>query len=284
VDDWTTLNEPNGVAFEGYVFGRFPPGVQDNKRGCLVLSTLMKAHALSAGALRRLDTVDADGDGRATWVGIAHHVQLFQPASSAPLDAVIADQLDDVTNEVPLRAAKTGRIQISFPGEIEIDEPFEGLQGSFDYLGLNYYERNFVRADLGDPALSRMYVPADRPTNDVGWDLYPEGFYRVLMRYAAWGWPVVVLENGISDADDSQRPRFLRSHLVALQRAVADGADIRGYHYWSLTDNFELTDGFSSRFGLFAVDFDDPALRRVPRPSVEVFREAARGLGLSPAP
>jgi beta-glucosidase len=284
VDDWTTVNEMNVVVVEGYLSGRMPPGVQDAKRAVRVYATLLKAHAASVGALRRLDTTDADGDGRATWVGIAHYVQIFQAASAASLDPFIAGQSDDFTNEVPLRAAKTGRIQIVFPGEIEIDEAFEGLKGSFDYLGINFYARTFVRADLADPALAKHYVPEGRPTNDAGLDLYPEGFYRVLKRYAAWGWPVVVLENGVSDADDSLRPQYLRAHLYALQRAVAEGADIRGYHHWSLTDNFELTEGFSSRFGLFAVDFTDPALKRTARPSVQVFREAARGLGLTPAP
>ena len=284
VDVWTTVNEPNGIAAEGYLNGRWPPGVSNSGRASRVYAELLKAHGLAAAALRRSDTVDADGDGFATRVGIAHHVQILQPASAAPLDSAIAGLTDDWVNEVPLRAAKTGRITIDVPGDPLIDETFEPLKGSFDYLGINFYERNFVRADLGDPALAQHYVPADRPTNDVGWDVYPEGFYRVLVRYSGWGWPIYVLENGVSDEDDDLRPRYLRAHLYALQRAVADGADVRGYSHWSLMDNFELTEGFSSRFGLFEIDFSDPELRRKPRASTEVFREAARGLGLFPTP
>ena len=42
---------------------------------------------------------------------------------------------------------------------------------------------------------------------------------------------------------DSKRIAYLRAHLNALSRAIADGVPVRGYHCWSLMDNFEWAQG-----------------------------------------
>jgi beta-glucosidase len=54
---------------------------------------------------------------------------------------------------------------------------------------------------------------------------------------------------------DSRRIEYHREYLAALGRSMADGADVRGYHAWSLLDNFEWAEGFSQRFGLAYVNF-----------------------------
>jgi beta-glucosidase len=278
VDFWVTVNEPNVYALYGYLTGRWPPGVQDVKRATRVYATLLRAHGRGAAALRFSDVWDADGDGSATAIGLAHHVVLLQPASSSELDQVVAGVSDDYANEAVPRALKAGRIQLRVPGQVDLDEPAEELRGSVDFLGLNYYYRLFVRADLGQPSLSQLYVPGHRPKTELGGDIFPEGLFRVLMRYSQHGWPLYVTENGIADSSDTRRSDFLRAHLFAVSRATLAGADVRGYLYWSLIDNFEWADGFHGRFGLYAVDFDDPSRRRTPRASTELFREAASRL------
>ncbi len=55
--------------------------------------------------------------------------------------------------------------------------------------------------------------------------------------------------------DDSDRIMFLRNHLAHLHRATAEGMPVKGYFHWSLMDNFEWSDGFANRFGLFYVDY-----------------------------
>ena len=40
---------------------------------------------------------------------------------------------------------------------------------------------------------------------------------------------------------------FLRYYLAQLQRATAEGVPVRGYFVWSLLDNFEWADGYSTR-------------------------------------
>ena len=54
---------------------------------------------------------------------------------------------------------------------------------------------------------------------------------------------------------DTRRTAFYAGYLEAVHRAIAAGADVRGYHAWSLLDNFEWAEGFAQRFGLAHVDF-----------------------------
>ncbi len=275
VDWWVTINEPNVYAAKGYLQGEWPPGLKgETKRQAEVMANLFRAHGRMAAALRAQDTVDADGDGKATMISVAHHVRVFQPVSASALDTAIAGLTDDFFNESVPRALKTGRIKLSVPGTVDIDEQVPGLADSIDYLGINYYTRDMVRADLGNPSLSNQYARAGRPTNTLGWDLYPDGLYLMLMRFKAYGIPQVITENGLADTTGEMRPKFLAEHLEALRRATADGADVRGYNHWALIDNFEWAEGFTPRFGLYTVDFEN-GQARLTTPAVATFRTVA---------
>jgi beta-glucosidase len=273
VDWYVTVNEPNVLAVQGYLDGVFPPGkVGDTVTQTRVIATMLKAHARMAAAIREVDQVDADGDGFSSRISIAHHARAFQPASHDVLDTVIAGLTDDYANEAIPRALKTGRIFMDVPGAITLDEQVPGLSDSVDYLGLNYYTRDMVRADLGSPSLSQLTYRPNRDVNDLGWDLYPDGLYSFLVRFSKWGWPIVITENGIPDDAGTARTRYLAQHVAAIERAVRDGADVRGYVHWALIDNFEPIEGFSARFGLYRVDVASGSLQRTPTESAEVFR------------
>jgi beta-glucosidase len=283
VDWWITLNEPNVYVAKGYLAGQWPPGAKDPARAVHALAAFERAHGLMAQALRAADEKDADGDGHATRIGIAHNVRIFDPRSWSPLDHYAAHVADDFYNQQFLDAVRAGRLRARLPRVPEIDEPFPALAGSFDFLGLNYYTRELTVGHLfGDKHYEPTTAP-DRPTSDMGWEIYPEGLTRVLTRYAKMGWPLFVTENGVADARGDRRPDFLRAHLYALDRARAQGVNVLGYLYWSLIDNFEWSHGYEGRFGLYTIDFaGDPALTRRPTPAVETFREAARNLGTLP--
>jgi beta-glucosidase len=280
VDWWCTLNEPNVYVAKGYLAGQWPPGVKDPARAVRALAAFERAHGLMTQALRGADRTDADGDGHATRVGIAHNVRLFDPRSWNPIDRIAASVADDFYNEQLLDAVARGRLHAKIPRVLEIDEPFPPLENSFDFLGLNYYTRELTVGHLfGDKHYEPTTAPG-RPVNDMGWEIYPEGLTRLLKRYAARPWPLLVTENGLADASGAVRPDFLRAHLYAVDRARAEGVNVGGYLFWSLIDNFEWSWGYTGRFGLFTIDFaGDPTLARRPTPAVETFREAARNLG-----
>jgi beta-glucosidase len=269
VDLWCTVNEPNVYAVSAYLNGNYPPGEKDaNADMASVFLNLLKAHAAAAKAIHELEP--------GAQVGVAHHVRIFQPATSSALDTAIAGLSDDFFNESVPRANATGRVKLYQPGAFDIDELVPGLQGSFDYLGINYYTRDTVRADLASATFSNLYVPDGRPTNDEGWDIYPDGLYIFLTRFQAYGVPMIVTENGIADHEGSTRPKYLAQHIDALERAVHDGADVRGYFHWSLMDNFEWDSGYTPRFGIYRVDVNtDPQLVRQPTPAVATFKQIA---------
>jgi beta-glucosidase len=268
---------------KGYLAGQWPPGVKDPRRAAMVLVALMRGHALAARALRARDTADADGDGRATRIGIAQNLRIFDPAGAGPADGIVAGAADAFYNDSFLDSVAAGRIRVSLPGVVEIDEAYPALAGTFDYLGVNYYTREFVIGHLRGPQVYTPTSPPGLPRNDMGWEIYPEGLYRVLVRYGGYGWPLFVTENGVADGRDETRSDFIRAHVYALDRARAEGVDVIGYLYWSLTDNFEWSYGYRGRFGLFTIDFaHDPDLTRTPTAAVATFQEAARNIGALP--
>lgn len=280
VDLWLTVNEPTAVSVAAYGGGLWPPGVSDNGRALVVLGTLVRAHAVAARALHTGDTADADGDGRAASVGFAHNITLERPASGAWLDSVVASSGDQLANEAVLRAVLTGSFDLDIPGAPSVHFVDPSLRGSLDFLGVNYYRRDRLRGDLSNLGRPAFTVPTDDTASASDWELYPQGLYDALLRLSAFRWPIYITENGVDDAADTQRAYVLRSHLWAIEQARAAGVDVRGYFHWTLTDNFEWHLGYTAHYGLFSVDFADPALPRTMRPSGHVFQEIARNIGL----
>jgi beta-glucosidase len=146
-----------------------------------------------------------------------------------------------------------------------------------DWAGVQYYTRQRV-----DPAAADGFAPAPdgAPLTQMGWEIHPEGLHRAILSAARSGLPVYVTENGIATADDGERIAYLRDHLAQVARAIAGGADVRGYFYWSSFDNFEWAEGYRPTFGLIGID-REAGLRRVTRPSARAYGDLARTRSLS---
>lgn len=267
VDSWITLNEPNVVALLGYGVGITPPGMQDQSKLGLVLANFMKAHA-KAYHLIKAFFPNAP-------VGFAHHMRVFAPYRSwHPGDVVIARIVDDFWNNQILRAMKTGEIKFKIPFILNYSERWPELEGTLDFVGINYYTRDYLKLDLSAPQ-KFVIVPTDKAEhNDLGWEIYPHGIYTSIAKAASFGYPIYITENGIADAKDEKRKAFICDHLREVAQAIADGMDVRGYLYWSLLDNFEWVDGFKPRFGLVEIDYS--TLSRTVRPSARAYSEIIR--------
>ena len=94
---------------------------------------------------------------------------------------------------------------------------------------------------------------------------------RELYRYS--NLPIYLTEHGCSANDEAFRERDLKDNLAAMHRAIASGVDVRGFYYWSLLDNFEWQFGYSKKFGLVEVDFNDERLPRKMKPLGRIYRK-----------
>ena len=141
-----------------------------------------------------------------------------------------------------------------------------------DWAGINYYSRGLYAWDPSRPAFPIRQVKGPLPTNDLGWEIYPKGLTDLLVRVSReyTKLPIYVTENGMSENDDSRRVAFYDDHLRAVLAAREQGADVRGYFAWSLLDNYEWAEGYSSRFGIVHVDYATQA--RTPKGSYRAFQ------------
>jgi beta-galactosidase len=90
----------------------------------------------------------------------------------------------------------------------------------------------------------------------MGWNIFPEGIYHALIELKKYNVPVFVSEAGIADEKDIYRAEYIEGLAYWIHQAISDGVDVRGYLYWSLTDNFEWALGYSKRFGLIAINYE----------------------------
>jgi beta-glucosidase len=273
---WCTINEPAIYALLSYLRGRFPPGHTNPWLAYRVLSNIMRGHAVAYRTIHRLQS-----NAR---VGLVKSVRGFEPANTRSiLDRLIARLQDRWFNDIVLLAAHDGRLRIPLGFGLTTHEP---LIGSFDFVGLNYYTRGLVAFDIRRPqeAFGRESFRQGAELSDAGQlgpysEVYPEGLYRALHKVAALGKPIIVTENGLPDADDDQRPRFLLTHLAQVHRALQDGLPIEGYFHWTLVDNFEWAEGWGLRFGL--IELDPVSQTRTIRPSGHLYGEICRANGIS---
>jgi beta-glucosidase len=270
---WITINEPNVFAAQGYLTGEWPPAEKNPVSAVHAHHRLLEAHVAAYRALK-----EARGDGIA--VGVAHHLRVTEPDRPGSVaDRAGARVFARVFNEAFALALCTGRMY----GPLD---PLVGRRGGFrvseargtqDFFGINYYSRDRIRFALDRPQemlLSRR-VARGAAVSDLGWEIYPEGLGRLLRIWGRRsGLPIYVTENGIADAADARRASFLVSHLTEIARAIADGVDVRGYHHWSLLDNFEWAEGYAPRFGLVEVDY--ATQERRPRESAKLYGRIAR--------
>jgi beta-glucosidase len=281
VDLWVSINEPLVEASVGFIATVFPPGVGDPPRAVAVMRRQQLAHARCYDALHEADAVDADGDGAAALVSVAKHNRVYEPADPAdPADLEATSKVTYFWNRWFLDAIVHGRVDEDLDGVAEIGMDPD-LVGRADYLGLNYYGVSHIDADLSFPVIGAVPVqldlPTPRPKTDVGWDIHPEGFAQVIDEAATYGLPIYVTENGVADAKDVNRARFLGEHVFEIGKALARGVELRAYQHWALIDNFEWASGYCPRFGLYRVDYDDPARPRSPTSAVVFYRDLIAG-------
>ena len=295
VDYWVTINEPLAYAYQGYICGIWPPGYSGNyARAFEAIRGMLHGHARSYHEIHRQRP-----DARVSFT--LHWIPFYARNRFSPMDQLVRYLRDVVFNHIFVRAIQDGRLDFPWPLNLEaplkkLSGPIEGLKDSIDYLGINYYTRQICEFEASwppDPFGIQSNI-VEHEQSGLGWEIYPQGLYDLLTeglrpyRCDSKGRAreIFITENGLANIfsaeltdgdwslDDDVRARYLVSHLMALHRAIAAGANVKGYLHWSLLDNFEWAEGLRARFGLVRVAY--PTLERQPRNSALLYAGIAR--------
>jgi len=307
VKKWITFNEPLSFTNLGFLNGQHAPGRCSDRSKCqygnsstepyVVAHHVLLAHASAVQRYRQ--TYQAEQGGV---IGITLNVDWSEPLTQSTEDAEASERhmefqlawfadpifLGDYPASMKLLVGN--RLPEFTPSEKAV------LRGSWDYFGLNHYTSNYVffqndtsvEPNWGSDQLAgttayRNGVPIG-PRADSEW-LYvvPWGIHRVL-RWIAQRYgnpPIYITENGVSVPnetniplpqvlEDTFRVDYYKQYIGNVSVALSEGIDVKGYFAWSFLDNFEWADGYTVRFGIHYVDYNDN-LKRYAKASAKWF-------------
>lgn len=236
---------------------------------------MIEAHARMYDALKAADVADADGDGVNAEVGIVYNLQAVAPDNPKDAqDRAGAANLHYLEDQAFLDGVGLGELDAQLDGQpVHRDD----LANRLDFLGVNYYIRTVAQGTPSSvfPAVSPL-LTFDPLTLVYDYE-YPQGLAEVL-KFAAQRYhvPLYVTETGATDsADRGVASSWLVQTLRSVKHALGDGVVVKGYFYWTLTDNYEWNHGMTEKFGLYAVDPDDPGKARRARGAVATYGEIA---------
>lgn len=263
VYSYATLNEPFCSAYLGYEVGIHAPGLKSKDYGKKAAHHLLLAHGLAIKVLSKTSPNSQNGI-----------VLNFTPAYSTSEnqhDIAAAKLADDHFNHWYIKAVIDGaypdllnQLPASQKPDIHVGD-MEIISTAIDFLGINYYTREVYAHNDEEQFETVNQVDADK--TDMGWEIFPQGLTNLLVSYNQIYKlpPLFITENGAAMPDkivdgkvhDKKRIEYFNSHLNAVNDAIEQGVDIRGYFAWSLMDNFEWALGYEKRFGIVYVDYNN---------------------------
>ena len=269
-----THNEPWVIAVLGHELGVFAPGLKSRKIAMLVSHHLLLSHGMAVRAIRAA--------GIKLDLGIVLNLSPIYPASGSEADVQKA-KIDDGLNARwyldPLchgRYPEDVLVHLGDDAPAFSPEDMDTIAQPLDFVGVNYYTRNF--SSSGNPWDVNS---TGNEVTDMGWEVYPQGLTELLCRlHQEYGIQCLrVTENGAAFkdemrdglVDDERREAYFREHIAATRDALAQGVPVDAYFAWSLMDNFEWASGYEKRFGLIHVDYD--TLQRTPKRSAKWYQQ-----------
>lgn len=279
---WATFNETIVFIGHGYINGLHPPAVRDPARAIQACHHVFIAHALAVKAFREMAVAgeigfvnvlqphtpltDSEADIKATELADAIHTHwLYDPVLKGTYPADLLAQTQALCG-VPRFA----------PGDDALLR-----DNRCDFIGLNYYRRETVSAQPpeiatgGEPGVEGLFYFVRNPQStytEWGWEIWPQGLTDgIMMIKARYGdIPIYITENGLGAKDpiidgevvDDPRIDYLSSHIGALEKALALGADVRGYYPWSFIDLLSWLNGYQKQYGFVYVDHQQNLARK----------------------
>ena len=285
---WAPFNMPWTFTYLGYGAGVFPPGKTDYKLFLKAAHTVSLAQGEAFRAIKAASSKAAVGSAYGMAPAYSKTDSEADQAAAERYHAMNNVYFIEAALRGRYPRAFVGEIPYEAMDFRSGDEQI--MKAPLDWIGFHYYTRRIVsdarskaRAAGGsfgteieedssggrDPYTQfHAVMPTEGPLTDAGLEVWPRGIYDLVMRITReYDRPIIeITESGCSYLDtpyeaaaghvpDSRRTEFFRAELAELARAIADGANVRSFHAWSLLDNFEWADGYSQRYGLTYVDF-----------------------------
>ncbi|XP_063358724.1 lactase/phlorizin hydrolase-like [Cydia amplana] len=311
---WITFNEPHVFCYYGY--GDVSMAPQLNIKGVaeyLCSKNMLMSHAktwhMYDEEYRSKQSGTVSITLSSTWYepedeNNPEHIQAAEDANqfdwgqyAHPIFSENGGYPQEMVDNIAAKSAAQGYSKSRLPEFTEEEKAY--VRGTSDYFGLNhYYSRLTYRNETAygyhatpsfwDDINAITYVSEDWKIGASDYVKYtPWGFYKILtkIRKDYNNPPVYITENGfatLGGLEDEDRVQYYRGYLDAMLDAIDEGSDVRGYTAWSIMDNFEWMQGYIERFGLYEVDYTDPARPRTPRKSAFVYKEIVRSRTLDP--
>ncbi|HZC04679.1 MAG TPA: GH1 family beta-glucosidase [Ktedonobacterales bacterium] len=267
VSHWITHNEPGVTSVLGHVTGEMAPGERNPALILPVTHHLLLSHGLAVQAIRAESP-------RPVEAGITLNLSVVEPASDREDDVMAARVFSGAWQDIFLEALYhqaypeellTVLRMLGAPDDLIQPNDMATIAAPTDFLGVNYYTRNIVRAGRDGSVLPEVVNPGGALT-EMGWEVYPQGLRDLLIHVHQTYKParIYVTENGAAYPDtllpdgsvhDPDRIRYLQLHFDATREAIAAGAPVDGFFVWSFMDNFEWAQGYRPRFGVVYVDY-----------------------------
>lgn len=281
IKKWITINEPWCVSFLSNFIGLHAPGFTSLQLAANVAHHLLLAHGK---AILRFRNSGFEGE-----IGYAPNTEWNEPFSNKQEDIDACRRATGWFVEWffdPVFKGSYPKFMVDWFEQKGVTVPIldgdmDIINQQIDFVGINYYTGSVARYKENHDLLDVEKVDIGYEKTDFDWNIYPEGFYKVLTKIKdQYGdVPIYITENGACYNDgvengrvkDQRRIDYLKQHLTSLKRAIDNGVNIKGYLTWSLLDNFEWAEGYDKRFGIIHVDFN--TLKRTKKDSYYWYKQ-----------
>ncbi len=303
---WSTINEPRYYSYCTNMVGNYPP----NRHQDIQSYFQYQYHLMlsSAKAIHSFREMDIDGI-----IGIVHdngNVELDPDTKNKDEVFKLADFF---YNRMILAPALEGKLPDEFEEMLKKfnfmvyryeneEEVFKNGKG--DYLGLNLYNRQYVKYweegetevfhnnkgsrsnSLEGIRLENLFESSfDKHVkrNKWGREVNPQVMYTALMEIKErYNDPLILISengHGIYETPDSngyveddERIEIFAEFLEYMLKAKEDGVNVKGYYHWSTMDLYSWINGYEKRYGLVRVDFEND-LQRIPKKSYYWYKD-----------
>ncbi|XP_069747745.1 klotho isoform X2 [Narcine bancroftii] len=277
---WITIDNPYALAWHGYGTGKLAPGIQGVPSAPFIVAhNLIKAHSR-------------------TWhIYNDHFRQSQQGYVSIALASHWVGPKDGVINpeNVQLCQCSINSVLGWFAKPIFVDGDYPAcMKDNLKHLLPVFDDGEKMKIKKTADFFALSFGPLSFRLLDSSL-LFNQSKNYNLRQLLSWiqieyNSKILIVENGWDDSNShTKRDVYnmypLKNFLMDVLKAIKyDEVDVIGYTAWSLVDGFEWDAGYSTRRGLFYIDFQSKKKERMPKSSAFFYRQVIEDKGFPPEP